>query len=229
MFLYFLQTVFSNLVYLALHVTGGAFPPPLSAKEESELITEMENGNEAAKQKLIEHNLRLVVHITKKYYNGQVDQDDLISIGTIGLIKGISSFKSSKDVKLATYTSRCIENEILMYFRNLKKSAGDLYISDPIDTDKEGNALTLLDVISDDVNIVDEIDTKIKTEHLQKYLNECLTKREKLIIEMRYGLYGKRELTQRETAQKLNISRSYVSRIEKKALEKLFKKFEGNN
>lgn len=230
MFFNLLGQIFSNLIYLALHVTGsGAFPPTLSAEEEADLIIKMENGDETARQKLIEHNLRLVAHIAKKYYNGQVDQDDLISIGTIGLIKGISSFKSTKDVKLATYAARCIENEILMYFRNLKKSAGDLYINDPIDTDKEGNALTLLDVISDESNIVDEIDLKIKMEHLKKYLDECLTKRERIIIELRYGLYGKKELTQRETAQILHISRSYVSRIEKKALEKLFKKFEGSN
>ncbi len=230
MFIGLLGQIFSHLIYLALHVSGGgAFPPALSPEEEQKLIERTENGDNSARQKLIEHNLRLVAHIAKKYYGTAVDQDDLISIGTIGLIKGISSFNSKKDVRLATYAARCIENEILMYFRNLKKSAGDLYISDPIDTDKEGNALTLLDVISDQSNIVDEIDLKIKTEHLKKYLNECLTKREKNIIEMRYGLCGQKELTQRETAQILGISRSYVSRIEKKALEKLFKKFEGKN
>lgn len=229
MILGLLGQIFSNLFYLALHVTGtGAFPEPLPPEKEAELILKTEKGDMEARRILIEHNLRLVAHIAKKYIGSGVEQDDLISIGTIGLIKGISSFKSSKDVKLATYTARCIENEILMYFRNIKKTAGDVYISDPIDTDKQGNALTLLDVIADDTNISDQIDLRLRLQNLKKFINEALNDRERKIIEMRYGLLGKRELTQRETADILGISRSYVSRIEKKALQKLLAKFEGN-
>lgn len=166
-----------------------------------------------------------MAHIVKKYYNTGADQDDMISIGTIGLIKAVSTFNTDKGIHLATYASRCIENEILMFFRNQKKTAQDVFISDPIDTDKDGNTLTLIDVIADKSDIADEIDTKIKVEKLRVILPVCLTERERLIIEMRYGLCGREELTQREIAKKLNISRSYVSRIEKSALEKLRKQF----
>lgn len=162
----------------------------------------------------------------KKYYSGQVEQDDLISIGTIGLIKAVSTFNSSKGIRLATYAARCIENEILMHFRNMKKSSQDVFISDPIDTDKDGNALTLLDVIADDSSIVDDIDLKIKSEQLRRYIKESLNPRERTIIELRYGLCGNDELTQREVAKKLGISRSYVSRLEKKALCQLLERFE---
>ena len=181
--------------------------------------------DDGARNELIEHNLRLVAHIVKKYYNTGADQDDMISIGTIGLIKAVSTFNTDKGIHLATYASRCIENEILMFFRNQKKTAQDVFISDPIDTDKDGNTLTLIDVIADKSDIADEIDTKIKVEKLRVILPVCLTERERLIIEMRYGLCGREELTQREIAKKLNISRSYVSRIEKSALEKLRKQF----
>ena len=149
----------------------------------------------------------------------------MISIGTIGLIKAVSTFNSDKGIRLATYAARCIENEILMYFRNMKKTSQDVFISDPIDTEKDGNALTLIDVIADDSDIAEEIDTKIKLEKLRVILSGCLEAREKQIIEMRYGINGREELTQREIAKKLNISRSYVSRIEKSALEKLRKQF----
>ena len=216
----------SAVYYFALHVKGaGSFPPPLSAEREAELLEKSRNGDDDARNELIEHNLRLVAHIVKKYYNTGADQDDMISIGTIGLIKAVSTFNTDKGIHLATYASRCIENEILMFFRNQKKTAQDVFISDPIDTDKDVNTLTLIDVIADKSDIADEIDTKIKVEKLRVILPVCLTERERLIIEMRYGLCGREELTQREIAKKLNISRSYVSRIEKSALEKLRKQF----
>ena len=226
MFFDLLMKIASAIYYFALHVKGaGALPPPLTAAREAELLEKSRNGDDGARNELIEHNLRLVAHIVKKYYNTGADQDDMISIGTIGLIKAVSTFNTDKGIHLATYASRCIENEILMFFRNQKKTAQDVFISDPIDTDKDGNTLTLIDVIADKSDIADEIDTKIKVEKLRVILPVCLTERERLIIEMRYGLCGREELTQREIAKKLNISRSYVSRIEKSALEKLRKQF----
>ena len=226
LFFSLLMKIASAVYYFALHVKGaGSFPPPLSAEREAELLEKSRNGDDDARNELIEHNLRLVAHIVKKYYNTGADQDDMISIGTIGLIKAVSTFNTDKGIHLATYASRCIENEILMFFRNQKKTAQDVFISDPIDTDKDGNTLTLIDVIADKSDIADEIDTKIKVDKLRVILPVCLTERERLIIEMRYGLCGREELTQREIAKKLNISRSYVSRIEKSALEKLRKQF----
>lgn len=224
MFFKMLTQIVSNLFYLALYVKGsGSFPPPLSAKKESELLSLKEQGDTTAKNQLIEHNLRLVAHIVKKYYSANCEQDDLISIGTIGLIKAVNTFKPDKKIRLATYAARCIENEILMYFRNLKKSSQDVYISEPIDTDKNGNALTFIDIIADESNVEDEIDTKLKIEKLRNVFEKTLDKREIEIVNMRYGLNGENELTQREIAKKLNISRSYVSRIETAALEKLKK------
>lgn len=224
MFFKLLTQIVSNLFYLALYVKGsGSFPPPLSAKKESELLSLKEQGDTTAKNQLIEHNLRLVAHIVKKYYSANCEQDDLISIGTIGLIKAVNTFKPDKKIRLATYAARCIENEILMYFRNLKKSSQDVYISEPIDTDKNGNALTFIDIIADESNVEDEIDTKLKIEKLRSVFEKTLDKREIEIVNMRYGLNGENELTQREIAKKLNISRSYVSRIETAALEKLKK------
>lgn len=212
----------SHIFYLALHVTPtGSFPPPLKRAEETELIKKMQNGDKAAKDKLVEHNLRLVAHIVKKYYTAGGDTEDLISIGTIGLIKGISTFKPDKSIRLATYAARCIENEILMHFRNLKKSAQDVYISDPIDTDKDGNTLTLIDIIADDIDITEEIDKKLKLQKLKLIINDALDTREKTVICYRYGIGGVKELTQQEIAKKLGISRSYVSRIEKAAFIKL--------
>lgn len=217
--------ILSSIYYFALHVTGaGAFPAPLSAAKEAELLEKSQNGDINARNVLIEHNLRLVAHIVKKYYSNSGDQDDLISIGTIGLIKAVSTFKSDKGIRLATYAARCIENEILMFFRNQKKTEKDVFISDPIDTDKDGNALSLIDVIADNRDIVEEIDTKIRLQKL-KVIIGVLDEREKEIIELRYGINGKAELTQREIAKKLGISRSYVSRIEKSALEKLRRQF----
>ncbi len=212
----------SSLFYLALHVTNpNAFPPALSAKEEAELIEKNANGDKAAKNKLIEHNLRLVAHVIKKFDNNSSEQDDLISIGTIGLIKAISTFKPEKGSRLATYAARCIENEILMYFRSIKKSANDLHFSDPIDTDKDGNALTLIDVVADDVNISDDIDKKMKIERMRVLLESALDDRERDILKLRYGLETEEELTQKQVAAILGISRSYVSRIEKSALDRL--------
>ncbi|MBO5201052.1 MAG: RNA polymerase sporulation sigma factor SigK [Clostridia bacterium] len=218
----FLLQIASSIFYLALHITSpGAFPPALTAAEERELVAKMEQGDNDAKNKLIEHNLRLVAHIIKKYYVGSADQDDLISIGTIGLIKAVSTFRSDKGIRLATYASRCIENEVLMYFRANKKSAQDLHFGDPIDTDKNGNSLTLMDVVADDVNIADEIDRKVKLEKLKVLLTTALDDREKEIITLRYGLDGEDELTQKEVAARMGISRSYVSRIETSALKRL--------
>lgn len=225
MFLNTLINIISNLFYLALHVTNsGSFPHALSSKREAELLKLKENGDQDARNKLIEHNLRLVAHVVKKYYTDE-DTDDLISIGTIGLIKAVNTFKSDKKIRLATYAARCIENEILMHFRNNKKYAQDVYISDPIDTDKNGNTLTLIDIIADESNIEEEIDKKIKLEKLKSILNSSLDERELKIINMRYGLNGENEQTQREIAKKLKISRSYVSRIETAALQKLYNKF----
>ena len=227
MFFNFLMEILGGIYFLALHVTGaGSFPKPLSLEEENQLLEASQNGDIDARNKLIEHNLRLVAHIVKKYYATGADQDDLISIGTIGLIKAVSTFKSDKKIRLATYAARCIENEILMFFRLQKKSSQDVFISDPIDSDKDGNALTLIDIIADKRDIVEEIDTKLKLEKLKVILSGTLDKRERQIIDMRYGLNGENEMPQREIAKKLGISRSYVSRIEKSALEKLRRQFE---
>lgn len=215
-----------NLLVFILHVTGaGSFPQPLSSKEERECFNRMKNGDKDARNKLIEHNLRLVAHIVKKYYMSISEQDDLVSIGTIGLIKAVDTFDVSKGIRLSSYAARCIENEILMFFRNCKKSAQDVSMNEPIDTDKDGNALILMDVMATEDLIVEELDTKIKSEQLYKYIEEILSPREKIIIKLRYGLNGKLPLTQREVAKKLNISRSYVSRIEKKSLLTLRKRF----
>ena len=212
----------SGVVLWILHGTAaGGFPKALSSEEEDKLLELMQKGDDNARKKLIEHNLRLVAHVTKKYYSAGADNDDLISIGTIGLIKAISSFNTEKGIRLATYASRCIENEILMYFRSRKKVAQDVSISEPIDTDRDGNALTLIDVIADDRCLLDDIDLRIRCEKLGKFIEQRLNSREKRIIKLRYGIGGGDEIPQREVAKLLGISRSYVSRIEKKALEKL--------
>ena len=216
----------SNLLVFILHVTNvESFPAPLSKKDEAEAIEKMVNGDQNAKDKLIKHNLRLVAHIIKKYYSTYSDQDDLISIGTIGLIKGINSFKPEKGTKLATYVSRCIENEILMYFRNMKKTSQEISFSEPIDTDSEGNPLTLIDIISIDDTIIDDIDYKEKLNKAIKIINYITCKRDRQIIIMRYGLDGNPPKTQKEIAKSLNISRSYVSRIEKRIIETIRNEF----
>lgn len=229
MLLELLQSL-SHIFYMALHVVNtGSFPRPLSPEQEQEyLAAYREKGDRYARDQLIEHNLRLVAHIIKKYYSSVRDQDDLISIGTIGLIKAVGTFDYTKGTRFATYASRCIENEILMHFRATKKTAQDISISDPIDTDKEGNPLTLMDVIAEDDTILDDLDLKINSEKLYRYIQEALDDREREIIEWRYGLVGD-GLTQREVAKKLNISRSYVSRIEKKALAKLKRRFDAGD
>ena len=212
-----------NSLFMILHINQtNEFPKALSKSDEEKYIELFEKHRDLnARNKLVEHNLRLVAHIIKKYYSAGYEQDDLLSIGTIGLIKGVNSYTSEKGTKLATYCSRCIENEILMYFRSQKKTNGDVYMSDPVDIDKDGNTLSLIDIISDDTNVPEEIELRIKCEKLYEIINKHLEKREKQIIEHRYGLNSKTELTQREIAKKMKISRSYVSRIEKKALEKI--------
>ena len=215
-------SIISNMLCLILHVTDtDSFPKPLSKKEEKDLLERMSQGDDYARKKLIEHNLRLVAHIVKKYYANYSDQDDLISIGTIGLIKGINSFKCDKGTKLATYCARCIENEILMYFRNSRKLSQEISFNDPIDTDSEGNPLTLMDIIAVDDTIIDDIDTKNKLIKLVAVIDGIENQRDKTIIIKRYGLDGNKPLTQKEIAKELNISRSYVSRIEKKILEQI--------
>ena len=216
-----------NLLFLALHITGsGSFPRPLSAREEQECLQKIQQGDTAAKNELIEHNLRLVAHIMKKYYTQTRDQEDLISIGTIGLSKGISSYKPDKGVRLATYAARCIENEILMYFRSQKKLQGEVSLSDSIDTDQDGNSLSFMDVISVDDTMLEDLSASETRGVLRCLVQTCLTPRERDIVEQRYGLDGKPPRTQREIAAACGISRSYVSRLEKKALEKLGREFE---
>lgn len=219
---YLLGLGFANLMFFVLHVTSkGSFPRPLPPAEEKELLEKLALGDENAREKLILHNLRLVAHIVKKYYACGKEQEDLISIGTIGLIKGINTFNSNKNIKLATYASRCIENEILMSLRADKKTSQDVFFNDPIDFDSEGNPLTLLDVIAEENNMIDQIDLKIKSESLMQHVEATLTPREKFILFERYGLNGGNEKTQMEIAVEMGISRSYVSRIEKKALSKI--------
>ncbi len=227
MFSVLLSIVISNLIYFALHLdASSSYPKPLSAKAERECFEAMSKGDMAARNKLIEHNLRLVAHIIKKYYSKSSEQEDLISIGTIGLIKAVENFDFTKGTRFATFGAKCIENEILMYFRSQKKTLGDVSFSDPIDTDKNGNALTLMDIIADDCIVEDLIDNKLGAEVLYKLINETLPSRERQIICARYGLGDTRRLTQSQIAKRLGISRSYVSRIEKKALETLKKHIE---
>lgn len=216
--------LFSNVIFFSLHVTNNlSFPKPLSKEEENECLKKIKNGDIEAKDKLIKHNLRLVAHIIKKYYSKIKEQEDLISIGTIGLIKAVSSFDIDKGTRFATYASRCIENEILMHFRAQKKLVKDVYINDTIDLDSSGNPLKLIDVIADEESISENIDNKLETEKIYELINQNLTDREKSIIYMRYGLKGFKSMPQREVAKKLNISRSYVSRLEKKSLNILKK------
>ena len=209
-----------------LHICkGSSFPKPLSEEKEQEYLARFKTGDIIARNKLIEHNLRLVAHIIKKYYTKESDHDDLVSIGTIGLIKAINTYNSDKNIKLSSYASRCIENEILMHFRNTKKSSQDMSLSDSIDTDKDGNPLTLIDVLAVSDDFTEDLENKLYISKLNKYINEVLDQREKTIIIMRYGLDGNTPLTQREIAAKLKISRSYISRIEKRALELLRKRY----
>ena len=211
-----------SLWALILHITGrSSFPKPLRPEEEAELIQRLVDGDREARDRLVEHNLRLVAHIMKKYYSQSADQEDLLSIGTIGLIKGISTFDPSKGARLATYAARCVENEILMYFRAQKKTAGDVSLSECIETGKDANALSLMDVICADEDLFENLSTKEMNRQLYDAMARALTPRERTILILRYGLGGRDALTQREIAAKCGISRSYVSRIEKKALKSL--------
>ena len=218
---------FSSWIFWALHIESmGVFPKPLSKSEEQECFRKMSEGDKEAKNKLVEHNLRLVAHIVKKYSTSSVEQEEMISIGTIGLIKAVMTFDYSIGAKFATYASRCIANEILMNFRAAKKTAGDIYINETIDVDKDGNSLTLMDIVDDGTDVDEQVDLMIRTQQLYKYLERLQDKRETEIIVYRYGLYGVKPLTQSEVAEKLGISRSYVSRIEKKAISKLKKMYD---
>ena len=215
-------TLLLNSAFLMLRLggSGGSFPRPLSAEEERKYVALAADGDEEARGKLIEHNLRQVAHIVKKYYSMNCDQDDLISIGTVGLIKGISSYRPDRGVRLATYASRCVENEILMYFRSQRKSAGDVSLSDALDNDGEGG-LSIQDVLYEEDDILERLALKEDSRRLRRLLGTALDQREREIVSLRYGLGGLPALPQREVAAKLGISRSYVSRLEKRALEKL--------
>ena len=210
----------SGLMY-SLQLQTGSFPKPLTAEEEKRYLALSAQGDLDARNILIERNLRLVAHIMKKYYAQTADQEDLISIGTIGLIKGIESFDASKGTRLATYAARCVENEILMYFRSQKKSSQDVSLSDYIETGTDGAALALMDVVSDDEDLLERVSTRQDLKKLCKAVDEVLTPQERTVIIARYGLGGGAPMRQREVANFTGISRSYVSRIEKKALEKL--------
>lgn len=212
-----------GLFFMFSYVTASsAFPKPLSDEEEKMCINEFLAGSVEAKNKLIEHNLRLVAHVAKKYSASGRDNEDYISVGTIGLIKAVSSFKPEKGARLATYAARCIENEILMTIRASKKFNNELYLNDPISKDKEGNEISILDIIGSDTNmVIEQVDRGISIKKMYENMDKVLKEREKLVIEMRYGLIDGKEMPQREIAKLLGISRSYVSRIEKKALKKL--------
>ena len=220
-FLAFLQSA----VFLVGYISNNSlFPEPLSSSEEQYYLELLKNGDEEARNILIERNLRLVAHVCKKYSTTNTDLDDLISIGTIGLIKGINSFDNSKGVKLATYVSRCIDNEILMYLRSTKKLGAEVFLEDPIGKDKDDNTVTLQEVLeNNERNIEDEVDLKFKIKKLYQKMKEILKIREKTILELRFGLDGNKPKTQNEIAKSMGISRSYVSRIETKAIEKIAK------
>lgn len=223
-FLAFLKSAIFVVGYIQ---SGNLFPEPLSSEEEKNCLERLKNGDEEARNILIERNLRLVAHVSKKYATTNLEQDDLISIGTIGLIKGINSFDSSKNIRLATYVARCIENEILMFLRSIKKTKSEVYLNEPIGKDKDDNEVTLLEVLeTEDKSIEDEIDLKMKVKKLYEKMKDVLKDREKTILELRFGLGGKKPKTQNEIASMMGISRSYVSRIETKAISKLNKEFQ---
>ena len=216
-----LLLLLKNLVIFSSYVTDkSSFPRPLSKEKEEEYIRLAESGDKEAKEVLIKHNLRLVAHIAKKYAN-HGDNDELISVGSIGLIKAVESFRPGKGTQLATYASRCIENEILMTMRTAKKHRLNVSLSEPIGVDKDGNELTVMDMLSEGGSVIEDVESNILMEKLRDITGECLDKREHEIVRMRYGLGGSPALTQREVAAKFGISRSYVSRIEKRALEKI--------
>ena len=215
-----LWLVLSGLFY-SLQLQTGSFPKPLTKEEEQHYLALVAQGDLEARNILIERNLRLVAHIMKKYYSQSADQEDLISIGTIGLIKGISTFDASKGARLATYAARCVENEILMYFRSQKKSAQDVSLSDYIETGSDGDALSFMDVVGEDSDLLEQLSGKETVAQLRLAVESCLTEQERQVISLRYGLAGGKACRQREVAEITGISRSYISRIEKRALEKL--------
>ena len=217
----FMLLVSSAIAMLRVGDNASSFPRPLKSSEEREAVQRMLDGDTDARNTLIEHNLRLVMHIIKKYYTKTSDAEDLISIGTIGLIKGVATYRPDKGVRLATYASRCIENEILMHFRGQKKSAGDVSLSGAIDGEGDDEGLSILDTIADDTDLLEDITRKESVMLVRDAVERNLTQREKTIVRLRYGLEGGQPLPQREVARQVGISRSYVSRIEKKALEKL--------
>ena len=210
----------SSLLY-SLQLSSGSFPKPLTEEEERHYLILSAQGDTEARNILVERNLRLVAHIMKKYYAQTADQEDLISIGTIGLIKGITTFDPSKGARLATYAARCVENEILMYFRSGRKSAQDVSLSDYIDTGTDGAPLALMDVVSEDTDLMEQVANQEAVRLLRRAVDTCLTGQERLVIQLRYGLGAEEPLRQREVAERTGISRSYVSRIEKRALKKL--------
>ena len=214
-------TFSTMLCSLRLSGSGGSFPKPLSAEEERHYLELSAAGDLEARNILVERNLRLVAHIMRKYYSPNADQEDLISIGTIGLIKGISTFDVSKGARLATYAARCVENEILMHFRSQKKLASDVSLSDCIETGKEDTALSLMDVICSDEDLFEDLSRREMAVRLHRAMEEVLTERERLVLTLRYGLGDRTPLTQRQVAERCGISRSYISRIEKKALRTL--------
>lgn len=219
----FMLLISSALVMLRLGDNASSFPRPLKAEEERECIQRMMEGDTEARNTLIEHNLRLVMHIIKKYYTASADAEDLVSIGTIGLIKGVSTYRPDRGVRLATYASKCIENEILMHFRSQKKTANEVSLSGALDGEGEGDGLSILDTIADEFDMMEDLARQESILCVRKAVKDCLKGREAEIIRLRYGLDGRAPLPQREVADRVGISRSYVSRIEKKALETLKK------
>ncbi len=226
------MTALRSLFVFALHLDGISYPRRLSKREEEELTAKAALGDRKARNKLIEHNMRLVAYIVNKHYSEYRDAEDLVSVGTIGLIRAAETFDPSKDISFSTYASTCIQNQVKMYFRKNKHRSSEVFLNDPIDTDKNGNEITMADIFSDDVCVDDEVDLMIDTEKLYRLVNSVLDERERDIIIRRYGLAvnGKavRPYTQREVADSLGISRSYVSRIEKRAIDKLREEFEKN-
>lgn len=211
-----------HLLYLLLGISSPqSFPPPLKTEEERRLFLEMKEGSADARRRLIEHNLRLVAHVVRKYYTSYQNPDELVSIGSLGLIKAIDSYNPDNGARFATYAAKCVQNEILMFFRSQKKLSCEVSINETIDVDRDGNPLTYIDVISSDENITEDLDLRIHTERAFRLIDEVLDDRERRVIILRYGLGKTQPMTQREVAASMEISRSYVSRIEKRALEKL--------
>lgn len=222
-----LLTILNKLILCILHAdTPHLFPKPLTAAEERECFERMEQGDRSAKNKLTTHNLRLVAHIAGKYRSSNEELEELVSIGTFGLMKAVETFDYRKGARFSTYAARCVENEILMHFRAQKKHLTDISMNEPAMTDKDGNALTLMDTLEDGTNLEEQVEFSIHTKQLYRFLRECLDERELEIVTLRYGLYGNAPHTQMEVAQGLGISRSYVSRLEKKALAKLKERYD---